>query len=66
MTLLTVDQAAISGSPVVRKSLTAAHKGSLKWLVQQWKQSSDWHMKANATEAIALIKADNAGAQVTS
>jgi integrase len=43
-------QAAISGSPVVRKSLTTAHKGSLKWLADKWRESSDWHMKADATK----------------
>lgn len=42
-------RAAIAGEPVVRKSLTP-HKGSLSWLVLQWKQSSDFCLKAKATQ----------------
>ena len=42
-------QAAISGNPTVKKSLTVVHKGSLKWLVDRWRESSDWHLKARST-----------------
>jgi integrase len=42
-------QAALAGTPVVRKSLIA-HKGSLRWLVDRWRESSDWHMTADSTK----------------
>lgn len=42
-------RAAVAGEPVVRKSLTP-HKGSLSWLVLTWKQSSDFCLKAKATQ----------------
>lgn len=42
-------QAAIAGVPVVRKSLIA-HKGSLRWLVDRWRDSSDWYGTASATK----------------
>ena len=42
-------QAAIAGTPVLKKSLVA-HKGSLRWLVDQWRESSDWHMTAASTK----------------
>lgn len=42
-------RAAIAGIPVIRKSLIA-HKGSLRWLVDRWRESSNWHMTAASTK----------------
>jgi integrase len=42
-------QAAIIGRPI-QKPNTKAHKGTLQWLVDQWRESSDWHMTATATK----------------
>lgn len=42
-------RAAIAGTPVIRKSLKP-QKGSLRWLADQWRDSSDWHMTASSTK----------------
>lgn len=40
--------AAVAGSPA--KASYKIRTGSLEWLVRQWQQSSDWHLKAEATK----------------
>lgn len=42
--------AALSGKPAVKESLIFA-KGSFRWLCDQWRQSSDFLMKAKGTQA---------------
>ncbi len=41
-------RAAIAGEPAANARPTI-HKGSLRWLVDRWRESSDWHLKAKST-----------------
>lgn len=41
--------AAIAAAPAMVKP-AAAHKGSMQWLVDRWRESSDWHMTAKSTQ----------------
>lgn len=41
--------AAVAGTPV-HQPFSKPHKGSLRWLVDRWKESSDWHMTASSTK----------------
>lgn len=42
-------EAAIAGTPTVGP-LAKPHKGSLRWLADRWRESSDWHGTASSTK----------------